>query len=198
MGRSWPFPPPCKIALATECAFLLFAVIASTGGPADHSMPLAHELEQAFATRCPFAAPSGRGDRVTAGRDVRRRKGSRMFVYSRGLLETVGTCFPGPRRRGVFTRLVLLFVYGSPRALPTCPAPPLPRGCSSLRWQNDWWVLPSASAWDLASIFPEPGGHGHGHGVWSMGRRGAYVSLLQGSCQGRGKREIVFGVLCRK
>lgn len=93
-------PLPCKTALATECAFLLFAVIASTGGPADHSMPLAHELEQAFATRCPFAAPSGRGDRVTAGRDVRRRKGSRMFVYSRGLLGTVGTFFPGPRYRG--------------------------------------------------------------------------------------------------
>lgn len=45
---------------------------------------------------------------------------------------------------GLLTRLVLLFVYGSPRALPTCPAAPLPRGCSSLRWQNDWWVLPSA------------------------------------------------------
>ena len=167
-----------------QCAFHLFAVIASTGGPADHSMPLAHG-GKGFARCCPLAAPSG-----SEGRETRRRQAPRS-----SLTRPVDTHPRTKMSRAHSPRASLCL-----RGLPAPAACPTPGDCSSLRGrlvgasgaQRDWtWrrSFRKAGGFTLdgrGRVIGRCHGHGHGHGHGHvMGRRGAYVSLLQGSCQGQ-------------
>jgi hypothetical protein len=80
MGRSWPIPLLGKeMPWQLQCAFHLFAVIASTGGPADHSMPLAHG-GKGFARRL---LPVGCSVRVGGPRDATETS-SPMFTHKTG------------------------------------------------------------------------------------------------------------------